>query len=76
MVLGGICRKASQLGKIKLRRAVFVLDLLGVDACFGNRSTSHFVFQSGFAASWHNGSLKEINTSFVMGFVYSYIHIY
>lgn len=37
---------------IKLRKAVFVLDLLGVDACLGNRSTSHFVFQPGFAANW------------------------
>lgn len=37
---------------IKLRKAVFVLDLLDVDACFGNRSTLHFVFQPGFAASW------------------------
>lgn len=51
MVLRGICRKASQLGKIKLGKAVFVLDPLDMDACFGNRSTSHFVFQPGFAAS-------------------------
>lgn len=70
MLLRGICRKTSQLGKIKLKRAVLVLDPLGVDACFGNRSTSHLVFQPGFAASWHNASLKEMNISVVMDFVY------
>lgn len=70
MLLRGTCRKTSQLGKMKLRKAVLVFDPLGVEASFGNRSTSHFVFQPGFAASWHNASLKEINTSIVMDFVY------